>query len=77
QRYTTDWANYTPPQPKQPGITVLDNYDLAELRQYIDWSPFFNAWELAGRYPAILTDEIVGKQATELFNDAQAMLDTL
>jgi len=77
QRYTTDWASYEPPQPRQPGITVFDDYDLAELRKYIDWSPFFNAWELAGRYPAILTDEIVGKQATELFNDAQAMLDKL
>lgn len=77
QRYTTDWANYEPPQPKQPGITVFDDYDLAELRRYIDWSPFFNAWELAGRYPAILSDDIVGKQATELFNDAQAMLDKL
>jgi 5-methyltetrahydrofolate--homocysteine methyltransferase len=77
QRYTTDWASYEPPQPKQPGITVFDDYDLAELRRYIDWSPFFNAWELAGRYPAILSDDIVGKQATELFNDAQAMLDKL
>jgi len=77
QRYTTDWAAYEPPQPKQPGITVFNDYDLAELRQYIDWSPFFNAWELAGRYPAILTDEIVGTQATELFKDAQVMLDKL
>ncbi|QNK00737.1 methionine synthase [Dyella telluris] len=77
QRYSTDWAAYEPPQPKKPGITVFNDYDLAELRRYIDWSPFFNAWELAGRYPAILTDEIVGPQATELFKDAQAMLDTL
>ncbi|WP_199100538.1 methionine synthase [Dyella sp. ASV21] len=77
QRFTTDWATYEPPQPRQPGITVLDHYDLAELRQYIDWSPFFNAWELAGRYPAILDDDIVGTQARELFKDAQAMLDQL
>jgi 5-methyltetrahydrofolate--homocysteine methyltransferase len=77
QRFTTDWAGYEPPQPSQPGLTVFDDYDLAELRAYIDWSPFFNAWELAGRYPAILDDEIVGKQARELFDDAQAMLDTL
>jgi len=77
QRFTADWAGYEPPQPKKSGITVFDHYDLAELRQYIDWSPFFNAWELAGHYPAILSDEIVGKQATELFRDAQAMLDTL
>jgi 5-methyltetrahydrofolate--homocysteine methyltransferase len=77
QRFTTDWASYEPPQPNKPGITVFDDYDLAELREYIDWSPFFNAWELAGHFPAILTDEIVGKQATELYKDAQAMLDTL
>ncbi|RAO75185.1 methionine synthase [Dyella jiangningensis] len=77
QRFSTDWASYEPPAPRQPGITVFDNYDLAELRRYIDWSPFFNAWELAGHYPAILDDEVVGKQARELFNDAQAMLDKL
>jgi 5-methyltetrahydrofolate--homocysteine methyltransferase len=77
QRFTCDWANYTPPTPRQPGITVLDNYDLATLRPYIDWTPFFNAWELAGRFPAILTDEVVGTQASELFGDAQAMLDKL
>ncbi|MFK2879393.1 methionine synthase [Rhodanobacter hydrolyticus] len=77
QRFACDWANYTPPQPKQPGLTVFDDYDLAELRKYIDWSPFFNAWELAGHYPAILTDEVVGQQASELFRDAQAMLDKL
>ncbi|MFC3651020.1 methionine synthase [Dyella humi] len=77
QRFTCDWANYTPPQPNQPGVTVFDNYDLAELRTYIDWTPFFQAWELAGRYPAILDDEIVGKQARELLADAQAMLDKI
>ncbi|MDR3447674.1 methionine synthase [Dyella sp.] len=77
QRFNTDWAGYEPPQPKKPGITIFDDYDLTELREYIDWSPFFNAWELAGHFPAILTDEIVGKQATELYKDAQAMLDTL
>jgi 5-methyltetrahydrofolate--homocysteine methyltransferase len=77
QRFNYDWANYAPPQPNKPGLTVFDNYDLAELRQYIDWTPFFQAWELAGRYPAILKDEVVGKQATELFADAQAMLDKL
>jgi 5-methyltetrahydrofolate--homocysteine methyltransferase len=77
QRFNGDWANYTPPQPKQPGITVFDRYDLSQLRRYIDWTPFFNAWELAGHYPAILTDEIVGTQASELFRDAQAMLDKI
>ena len=77
QRFTCDWANYTPPQPKKPGLTVFDNYDLTELRGYIDWTPFFQTWELAGHYPAILEDEVVGKQATELFVDAQAMLDKI
>jgi 5-methyltetrahydrofolate--homocysteine methyltransferase len=77
QRFKGDWETYAPPAPNTPGITVFDDYDLAELRQYIDWSPFFNAWELAGKFPAILTDEVVGPQATELYNDAQAMLDTL
>ncbi|QWT20696.1 methionine synthase [Bacillus sp. NP157] len=75
QRFQGDWQAYTPPTPQAPGITVFDDYDLAELRRYIDWSPFFNAWELAGKFPAILTDEVVGAQASELFNDAQAMLD--
>ncbi|HEY9130374.1 MAG TPA: methionine synthase [Dyella sp.] len=77
QRWRCDWASYEPPQPNAPGLTVFDNYDLAELRRYIDWTPFFSAWELAGRYPAILTDEVVGKQASELFADAQAMLDKI
>jgi 5-methyltetrahydrofolate--homocysteine methyltransferase len=77
QRFTCDWDAYTPPVPNKPGVIVFDNYDLAELRPYIDWTPFFQAWELAGRYPAILKDEIVGAQATELFADAQAMLDQI
>ncbi|HEX7801232.1 MAG TPA: methionine synthase [Pseudoxanthomonas sp.] len=74
QRFDGDWDNYTPPTPKQPGITVFDDYPLAELAELIDWTPFFQAWELAGKYPAILTDEVVGTQASELFADAQAML---
>ncbi|WP_213948809.1 methionine synthase [Luteibacter sp. dw_328] len=77
QRFVGDWLAYVPPTPKTPGITAFDDYDLAELRTYIDWSPFFNAWELAGKFPAILTDDVVGAQATELYNDAQAMLDKL
>lgn len=77
QRFRCDWAAYEPPQPKQPGITVFDDYDLAALRPYIDWTPFFQAWELAGHYPEILTDEIVGTQAGELFRDAQIMLDKI
>jgi 5-methyltetrahydrofolate--homocysteine methyltransferase len=77
QRFNGGWESYAPPAPRQPGITVLDNYDLAELVPYIDWGPFFNAWELAGRFPAILDDEIVGPQARELFADAKAMLDKI
>ena len=74
QRFDGDWKNHTPPTPRQPGLHVFDDYPLAELVPFIDWSPFFNAWELAGRFPAILTDEIVGTQASELYRDAQAML---
>ncbi len=77
QRFDGGWADYDPPAPKQPGVTVFDDYPLAELRDCIDWSPFFNAWELAGRYPQILDDEIVGAQARELFADAQAVLDRI
>ncbi|WP_395681588.1 methionine synthase [Dokdonella sp.] len=74
QRFDGKWADYEPPAPNTPGITVFDDYPLAELVDCIDWTPFFSAWELAGRYPAILEDAVVGAQATELFRDAQAML---
>ena len=74
QRFDGGWDDYAPPAPLQPGLHVLDDYPVAELARYIDWTPFFSTWELGGKYPAILTDEIVGVQATELFNDAQAML---
>jgi 5-methyltetrahydrofolate--homocysteine methyltransferase len=73
QRFRGDWENYVPPKPRVPGISEIE-VDLATLVDYIDWTPFFNAWELAGRYPEILKDEVVGTQATELFADAQAML---
>jgi 5-methyltetrahydrofolate--homocysteine methyltransferase len=65
---------YTPPAPKVMGIQVLPDYDLAELAQTIDWTPFFQAWELHGRYPQILDDAVVGEEARKLFADAQAML---
>jgi len=74
QRFDGDWAQYLSPTPKQPGLHVFDDYPLDELVAYIDWTPFFQAWELAGKYPAILTDEIVGTQAAELYRDARAML---
>ena len=74
QRFDGGWAGYVPPTPRQPGLTVFDDYPLAELVEYIDWTPFFNTWELAGRYPGILDDAVVGAQARELFRDAKAML---
>ena len=69
-----DWSAYVPPKPKFTGKRMFKNFDLAELAKYIDWAPFFQTWDLAGPYPAILTDEIVGEQATKVFADAQAML---
>ena len=74
QRFDGNWAQYQPPAPRRPGLHVLDDYPLADLVGVIDWTPFFQAWELAGKYPAILTDEIVGTQASELYRDARAML---
>ncbi len=74
QRFDGNWAQYQPPTPRKPGLHVLDDYPLADLVEVIDWTPFFQAWELAGKYPAILTDEIVGTQASELYRDARAML---
>jgi len=74
QRFEGGWADYTPPAPRQPGISVFEDYPLQDLVALIDWTPFFNAWELAGRYPAILDDAVVGQQARELFADAQEML---
>jgi 5-methyltetrahydrofolate--homocysteine methyltransferase len=73
-RARPDFADYRPPAPSFFGTRKYTNYDLAELAQYIDWTPFFQTWELAGPYPAILTDDKVGKAATDLFNDAQKML---
>jgi len=72
-----DWTGYTPPAPGKLGISTLRNYPLEELARYIDWGPFFITWELHGKYPAILTDEKVGKEATQLFDDAQTMLKRL
>ena len=66
-----------PAAPQKPGVHVYDDWDLADLRNYIDWTPFFRAWELHGNYPAILTDEVVGESATNLFADANAMLDKI
>ncbi|BAV64550.1 methionine synthase [Sphingobium cloacae] len=66
-----------PPRPRLPGVHSFPDWDLKDLRDYIDWTPFFRAWELAGVYPAILQDEIVGESATSLFSDAQKMLERI
>ena len=76
-RLRLDWDNYTPPRPKQMGSQLIEDYDLAELVDYIDWTPFFSSWQLAGKFPAILEDEVVGKEATQLYNDARAMLQSI
>lgn len=72
-----DWKNYVPPVPRQTGVQVFQNYPLRNLIDTIDWTPFFITWSLAGKYPDILDDEVVGEQARVLFNDAQTMLDKL
>jgi len=77
QRFDGGWDAYRPSAPKQPGLHVFDDYPLQDLIEIIDWTPFFQAWELAGKFPAILDDAIVGSQATELYRDARAMLDQI
>ena len=72
-----DWKNYTPVQPSFTGTKIFESYDLSELRSYIDWKPFFIAWELHGSFPEILTDAVVGKEASKLYEDANQMLDTI
>ena len=76
-RFQPDWSNYTPPVPRFTGVRVFDDYDLKTLVQYIDWTPFFITWDLAGKFPRILEDDIVGEAATSLYNDAQVMLKAL
>ncbi len=77
-RTPIDWDGYAPPEPKiGVGIREFLDYDLSELREYIDWQPFFNAWEMKGRFPDILNNPVAGDAARKLFDDAQAMLDTL
>ena len=72
-----DWNNYELPKPKLMGLTVFNDHDLAEIRQYIDWGPFFIAWEMKGKFPAILNDEHLGVEATRLYNEANEMLDKI
>ncbi len=71
------WSGYTPPRPKFIGRRVFKNFDLAELAKYIDWGPFFQTWDLAGPFPAILKDEIVGTEAQRVFSDGKRMLQRL
>jgi 5-methyltetrahydrofolate--homocysteine methyltransferase len=72
-----DWTNYTPPVPQELGVKVFDGYDLNEIRQYIDWGPFFISWEMRGKFPDILKDPHSGAEATKLYNDANALLDKI
>jgi 5-methyltetrahydrofolate--homocysteine methyltransferase len=72
-----DWTAYTPPVPTYLGVRCFDDYPLDELVPYIDWMPFFNAWEFAGKFPDILTDRVIGEAASSLYKDARQMLDTL
>jgi 5-methyltetrahydrofolate--homocysteine methyltransferase len=72
-----DWSNYTPPMPKFIGRRVFKNFDLTELAKYIDWGPFFQTWDLAGSFPAILKDDVVGTEAVRVYADGQRMLKRL
>ncbi|MCL8025855.1 methionine synthase [Nocardioides bruguierae] len=72
-----DWTGYVPPVPATPGVHVLADYPISELREYIDWQPFFNAWEMKGKFPDILNSPSHGETARKLYDDAQAMLDRI
>lgn len=76
-KFQIDWKESNITKPKELGIQVLEDFDLKKLENFIDWTPFFRSWELHGKYPAILTDEVVGEQATELFADAKSMLNKI
>ena len=76
-RELIDWASYVPEKPKFIGRRVFKNFALSDIAKYIDWTPFFQTWDLAGKFPAILDDEIVGVEARKVFEDGQALLDKL
>ncbi len=76
-RRRIDWATYTAPVPRSPGVQCFTDYPLSELLGYIDWMPFFNAWEFAGKFPDILTDPVVGEAASNLYADARRMLERI
>ncbi|MGB1780243.1 MAG: dihydropteroate synthase, partial [Longimicrobiales bacterium] len=77
RRFDGRWADYTPHPPEAPGIHVIDDVPVADLRAYIDWTPFLKTWELHGAYPAILDDDVVGAQARSLLNDAAKLLEEM
>jgi len=76
-RELIDWANYVPEKPKFIGRRLFKNFALSDIAKYIDWTPFFQTWDLAGKFPQILDDEVVGVEARKVFEDAQALLDKL
>ncbi|GEN26975.1 5-methyltetrahydrofolate--homocysteine methyltransferase [Halovibrio variabilis] len=77
RRFRTDWSSHTPAEPTMLGLKTFDDYELEELIERIDWTPFFMSWQLAGKYPKILDDKVVGEAARSLFEDAQVMLKKL
>jgi 5-methyltetrahydrofolate--homocysteine methyltransferase len=76
-KYVIDWKGYQPPKPSFIGTRAFGPYDLGDLAKHIDWTPFFASWELVGRFPAILEDDVVGKAATDLYADARVMMDRI
>ncbi|QFT92087.1 Methionine synthase [Roseovarius sp. THAF9] len=76
-RFDGGWDSYTPPAPQTPGLTVIDDMTIAKLREFIDWTPFFNTWEMKGKFPGILEDPDKGLAARELYDNAQKMLDRI
>ena len=76
-REKIDWSSYTPEKPKFIGRRVFKNFALSEIAKFIDWTPFFQTWDLAGKFPAILEDEVVGVEAKKVFADAQALLEKI
>ncbi len=76
-RVTIDWDNYAPTRPKHLGVTAFEDYPIEEIREYIDWTPFFSTWMLKGTHPNILADGVVGEEAKKLFMDANSMLDKI
>ena len=77
QKENFDWKNYQPTQPKVNGVEVIKEFDLATIARYIDWSPFFIAWEMHGKFPQILSDKLLGAEATRLYNDANKMIEKI